>query len=181
MTGGDKITARFLYGSWFDFFPTHKTFIATNHKPLVKGTDEGIWRRINLIPFTVRIPEAERNKHMLDVLRAELPGVLNWALKGCSDWRKNGGLRIPKAVRGATARYRTEMRDHIERYLRERCILDAAEKASAAALYEDYSSWCEEADLEPETQKSFGKRLTEKGLTRGRTAKGIVYEGISLR
>jgi len=85
-TGGDRIAARFLFKELFEFQPQFKLFLACNHKPEIRGTDEGIWRRVKLVPFDVTIPPKERDKRLLVKLRAELPGILNWALEGCQQW-----------------------------------------------------------------------------------------------
>lgn len=107
-TGGDKITARFLYHEHFEFTPQFKLFLVTNHKPRITGTDEGIWRRIRLIPFTVTIPDKERDKQLREKLQKELPGILAWAVRGCLAWRRDG-LGESKQVSQATAEYRREM------------------------------------------------------------------------
>jgi putative DNA primase/helicase len=97
MTGGDTMTARFLYGEFFEFLPEFKILLAVNHKPLIRNTDHAIWRRIRLVPFTVTIPEAERDKDLPDKLRRELPGILAWAVQGCLDWQREG-LGMPEPV-----------------------------------------------------------------------------------
>jgi putative DNA primase/helicase len=90
LTGGDTLSARFLHQEFFDFRPTHKLVIRGNHKPAIHGTDEGIWRRLRLVPFTVQIPTEEQDRDLLVKLRAELPGILRWAVEGCLDWQRNG-------------------------------------------------------------------------------------------
>jgi putative DNA primase/helicase len=90
ITGNDQMTARFLYGEYFNFTPAFKIFMATNHKPVIKGTDHGIWRRIKLIPFTTRIEEEDQDKHLEDKLREEASGILNWLLAGTRQWRHEG-------------------------------------------------------------------------------------------
>jgi len=107
LTGGDTITARFLVREYFEFRPEFKLFLAVNHKPQIHGTDEAIWRRVKLVPFNVYIPPEERDKALGGKLRAELPGILNWALEGCLEWQR-GGLREPEEVIAATADYRRE-------------------------------------------------------------------------
>ena len=81
MTGGDTLSARFLHQEWFDFVPSHKIFLGTNHKPVIKGTDHAIWRRIKLVPFEVTIPEKERDIHLAGKLKAEFPGIMAWLLR----------------------------------------------------------------------------------------------------
>jgi putative DNA primase/helicase len=94
ITGNDQMTARFLYGEYFNFMPTFKIFMATNHKPVIKGTDHGIWRRIRLIPFTTRITEEKQDKHLEQKLKTEASGILNWLLEGAMRWQKEG-LKTP--------------------------------------------------------------------------------------
>lgn len=88
MTGGEKMTARFMRAEYFEFMPHFKLWVGTNHKPVIRGTDQAIWRRIKLIPFNVTIPPEERDKNLLNKLRREMPGILNWAVMGCMDWQK---------------------------------------------------------------------------------------------
>jgi putative DNA primase/helicase len=101
LTGQDTITARFMKAEWFDFAPTHKLWLSTNHKPEIRGTDAAIWRRIRLVPWTISIPPAEQDKKLPEKLRAELPGILAWVVQGCLQWRR-GGLQAPEEVRQAT-------------------------------------------------------------------------------
>ncbi len=107
LTGSDTISARFLHQEFFEFVPAFKLWIAGNHKPVIRGTDLGIWRRIRLVPFTVTIPADEIDPYLPNKLRAELPGILAWAVQGCLLWQK-GGLRPPAKVEQATAAYRSE-------------------------------------------------------------------------
>ena len=97
-----------MYGEYFNFVPTFKIFMATNHKPVIKGTDHGIWRRIKLIPFTTRILEEKQDKNLEEKLMQESSGILNWLIEGAMRWRKEG-LRPPRIVINATAEYRAEM------------------------------------------------------------------------
>src|SRR5262249_32932996 len=98
LTGGDRVNARFLYANWESFKPTFKLLMATNHKPRIKGTDDGIWRRIHLIPFTERIPDADLIGEFAEKLFAsEAPGILNWLITGCRVWQELG-LRPPARV-----------------------------------------------------------------------------------
>jgi putative DNA primase/helicase len=176
MTGGDTISARFMRAEWFSFKPQFKIFLATNHKPIIRGTDFAIWRRIRLIPFTVQIPKEEQDRDLPEKLRGELPGILNWAMAGCLQWRF-GGLEPPKEVDDATQDYRAEM-DVLGDFIAERCILDPGADATAAELYKSYTSWAEEnGEKRPLTQRAFGMSLTERGFERG---KGTGNKGIRL-
>ena len=105
MTGGEPVSARYLYGEFFEFHPQFKLVLATNHKPEIRGTDEAIWRRIHLVPFGVTIPKPEQDKRLLDKLKAEAAGILVWALEGCMEWQTDG-LMPPQAITEATKTYR---------------------------------------------------------------------------
>ena len=161
LTGGDTITARFLFAEYFQFTPTHKLWLSTNHRPKVKGVDEGIWRRILLIPFTVWIPPIERDKRLGDKLKAELPGILAWAVQGCLAWRKEG-LRPPSKVTQATKDYRAEQ-DDLGAWIAQRCIIAEDEEEAFKDLYSNYTEWCEAGRLVALNSREFGQALTERG------------------
>src|SRR5262249_51948077 len=108
LTGGDTITARFLYGEHFEFQPMFKLWLAVNHRPVVQRTDHAIWRRMRLLPFMVTIPAAEQDKRLPEKLQAELPGILRWTVESCLAWQQEG-LEPPAAVKQATEDYRAEM------------------------------------------------------------------------
>jgi len=163
MTGGDKISARFLHREWFDFYPEFKIFLATNHKPVIRGTDHAIWRRIRLIPFTVTIPEDEQDKELPRKLLAEASGILNWALEGCLAWQREG-LGVPDEVKEATESYKTEM-DALAQFIADCCIVDPSARVLNKELYAAYISWCQENGEEPLGQRSLGRSLSERGFT----------------
>jgi P4 family phage/plasmid primase-like protien len=179
MTGGDKMKARFMRADFFEWTPTHKLFLAANHRPAIKGTDYAIWRRIHLIPFTVTIPKDERDGKLPAKLMAELSGILNWAVAGCLDWQKNG-LGVPQAVEDATNEYRQEQ-DVIGEFLTERCVRDAQARDTSKRLWEAWKSWCEDNGEKEGTQKAFGLKLSERGFTQARTKSGRFWQGIRLR
>jgi len=178
LTGGDKISARFMRAEWFEFEPTFKIWLSTNHKPIIRGTDTGIWRRIRLIPFAVTIPEEECDETLPEKLRAELPGILNWALEGCRDWLENG-LGMPDEVKQATQAFRDEM-DILARFIEDCCIEHKNAFVSAAELYGAYRRWAEDNGERYETQTGFGKRLRERGFADERKSGKRGWVGISL-
>jgi putative DNA primase/helicase len=179
LTGQDTITARFMRAEFFDFAPTHKLHLSTNHKPEIRGTDTAIWRRIRLVPWTVTIPPAEQDKHLLEKLRAELPGILAWIVRGCVEWRRHG-LQAPEEVREATRAYRAEM-DVLAAFLEDCCILRPGASALATPLYITYKEWCEANGEHIEKQRRFGMRLTERGLRREKVGGVYKWHGIGLR
>ena len=166
LTGQDTITARFMKAEWFDFAPTHKLWLSTNHKPEIRGTDAAIWRRIRLVPWTVSIPPAEQDKKLPIALRHELAGILAWVVRGCLQWRREG-LQAPDEVRKATGEYRAEM-DVLAGFLVECCEQDTGHWEYAKDLYECYKRWCDENGERPEPQRKFGGRLGERGFQRDR-------------
>jgi putative DNA primase/helicase len=165
MTGGDTISARFLHQEWFEFEPTHKVFFGTNHKPVI-GTGYAIWRRIRLVPFTITIPEEERDKSLPEKLKDEAAGILAWAVQGCLEWQRRG-LGAPEEVKAATDTYREEM-DILGEFLKDRCRLNPDAKVSSKDLSEAYTDWCEVNGQEPVPQRSFIAAMKEKGFLRCR-------------
>ena len=178
ITGGDTVTTRHLYKDYFEFNPQFKLFLAANHKPAIQGTDYAIWRRINLIPFAVRILAEEQDKHLLEGLKQELPGILNWALSGCLEWQKHG-LEVPEDVISATREYRDEM-DTLGDFFSERCSESAPGVVSSADLYRAYSKWCNENDTQPASQKQLGMTLGERGFDRKKVHGLVHWKGITL-
>ena len=176
ITGGDTIAARFLFGEFFTFRPECKFWLATNHRPEIRGTDEGIWSRIRLIPFSVTIPKAERDQQLRTRLEQELPGILTWALRGCLKWQRDG-LGTPEAVSVATSEYRTEM-DVLGEFLEECCECHADFIEGATALYKAYKAWCTDHGEQLMSQTRFGRRLSDRGY---KAAKCGILSRIGLR
>jgi putative DNA primase/helicase len=177
VSSGDRMTARFLNKNDFEFTPRFKLWMATNHKPVIKGTDYAIWRRIKLIPFTVTIPEAERDGNLTDKLLGELPGILAWAVRGCLEYQAKG-LQEPDAIRAATNAYRADM-DELGNFMDECTVSGERYEASAAALYGAYIKWSA-GSKQAVTQNRFGKQMNERGFERIRRRNGFYYIGIGL-
>jgi putative DNA primase/helicase len=161
LTGGDTVRARRMRQDFWQFEPTHKVFMAVNHKPEVRGTDTAIWRRLRLIPFGQTLPPAEQDKQLPQKLTAELSGILRWAVEGCLLWQREG-LQAPEEVRKATGQYRSEM-DVIGAFLQDECEIAPAHKESFTILYKRYEEWCEEGGERAETRRKFNARLKERG------------------
>jgi putative DNA primase/helicase len=170
LTGGDKIKARRMNEDFWEFPPTHKFHMSVNHKPEIRGTDEGIWRRVKLIPFTESISEAEKDKKLDEKLAGELPGILAWAVRGCVAWYQDG-LSEPQAVTEATREYRSQM-DTLAAFVEERCVAAEDAVAPATKLYKQYESWCLDAGEKQDTQKMFGMRLRERGFKNAKITSG---------
>lgn len=179
LTGGDTISARLMYGNPFSFQPTHKFWIAANHKPRVSGTDLGFWRRVHLIPWTVTIPEEERDHELRAKLRAELPGILRWAVEGCLEWRR-AGLRPPAAVLAATADYRSG-EDVLGAFLDERCTEKSDGKVDQPSLFAEYRQWAERTGERIMPARAFGAAIEERGHVRVRSHGRTWIVGLALR
>ena len=178
LTGGDKVRARFLFQESFEFLPQFKIWLAANHKPQIRGNEEAIWRRIKLIPFNVTIPKAERNPKLDVELRAELPGILAWAVEGCLRWQTEG-LGEPDAVTKATAAYRDEM-DVLSEFLADCCVLGDSYQATMPELYNRYETWCISTGEQKQPNKWLRERLLERGITQGRDRSRRFYQGIGI-
>jgi putative DNA primase/helicase len=165
VTGGDLITARFLYGEFFSYRPQFKIWLAMNHKPVIRGTDRGIWRRLALIPFSQNF-EGREDRTLRETLRAELPGILNWALAGLRAWHASG-LGQCIAVTAATQAYQEES-DQVGRWLSDNTVSGRSHTVRATAAYADYVRWCEASGEHPFSQTMWGRRLTERGIRRER-------------
>jgi len=162
LTGGDTITARFMRAEFFEFKPVFTLWLSTNHKPVVTGQDEGIWRRIRLIPFTQKIPKAKRNSKLSEALGKELDGVLAWAVEGAIRYQVFG-LEPPSVVSDATAEYRRES-DTFGDFLESCCEIDETAVVTTKALYTAYTDWCERENEPVLTGTMFGKKVTERGF-----------------
>lgn len=181
ITSQDMITARNLYGHYFDFFPTHKAAITTNHKPIIRGTDEGIWRRVHLVPFLVSIDpkSVERDFRERRLLR-ELPGILNWALEGLAAYLQQG-LSPPQSVLGCTQDYRKDM-DVVGQWIEERCETDPHAKIPTAQAFQDYSTWAREEVGWELTKLKFRRHLTDRGFAAAKGAGGMrLITGLRLK
>ena len=177
LTGGDMIRGRHVYEDNWEFEPTHKVVLVTNHKPRIVGTDYAIWRRVRLVPFTVRIPEHERDKHFGDKLKTEYEGILAWSIRGSLSWQRDG-LGEPVEVTVATKEYRDD-EDRVADFIVNRCVTQPTTNVKAASLYAGYKAYTEAAREFVMSQRAFGEALTERGYERY-TNNGIWYRGIGL-
>jgi len=179
-TGRDTITARYMHSNPFEFMPSHKLFYAVNHKPKIQGTDEGIWARIHLVPFTVFIPPEERDPHLRDKLRAELSGILNWALAGCLEWQR-ARLQPPDEVQAATQEYRQES-DNVNEFLVECCDVGTQFQVTVKTLYTAYVRWCEQNSYRAMGKRTMNDYLTDRGFPSREGAGGMrVRTGLCIR
>ena len=180
LTGGSKVTCRFLYSDEFEYTPEFKIWVATNHKPVVRGTDVGIWRRIKLIPFEINIPKDKVDKNLKYKLREEFPQILAWAVEGCMKWQKHG-LQEPGCVVEATKDYKAEM-DLIAGFVEQCIIIDYNSDIQymSSELFSIYNAWAKVNNEWEMSSKRFGMEIMKKIPERKKTAKGIFYGKIRL-
>jgi putative DNA primase/helicase len=167
LTGGDKVTARFLYHESFEFVPELKLWMATNHKPQVSGNDPAIWRRIHLIPFNVVIPSEEQDGELPNKLRQEFTGILKWAIEGAIEWNRVG-LKPPAEVLSATEHYRSEM-DTFLRFCGEMIVKKVGSTVTKSRLFEAYLQWRDDEGGEELTKRELTIRMKQLGFEEGRS------------
>ena len=153
--------------------------MSTNHKPTIRGTDKGIWRRTKLLPFSVSIPDDQVDRDLPAKLRAEAPGILAWAVRGYVDWRTRG-LDPPAAVTTATAEYRAEM-DVLADFLAECTVVDPFAYTDNAEVFRRFTSWCEENGERPRAHRWLSRQLKERGFEQdNRRDAGRRWRGIKV-
>jgi len=184
LTGGDPIPARFMRQDYFQYIPQFKLVIAGNNKPTLRTNDEATRRRINLVPFTVTIPPAERDPELANKLQVEWGGILGWALEGCREWQLQG-LNAPAIVRGATEEY-LAAEDTLGQWLEECCNVGPELSSTVAELFRSWHSWWTQRGEEeiPYTNKSckwFSQELEKRGMVRDRTSTERIFRGLSLK
>ena len=145
--------------------------------PEIRGSDDGIWRRIRELPFSRNFSEREQDRELMATLVEELPGILNWAVKGCLLWQSEG-LQAPDSVTESVREYRSEM-DTVIPFIEDECRMDQSLKVSVNSLYEHYVSWCKSQDKHPRTKVQFGKDLTSKGYEQVRDGTGRYWQGLT--
>ncbi|QIF03632.1 phage/plasmid primase, P4 family [Roseimicrobium sp. ORNL1] len=184
ITGGESIKARFLYKPFFVFRPSCKLVMFGNHRPTISGTDGGMWRRVRLVPFTTVVPAEQRNENLPKELLTELPGILNWCLRGLAAWHANGcKLPMPDAVKNATEGYREDS-DVLGEFIQETTeqTQDLDRKVLLSDLYEKYKTWATDSGRRTQLNKqSLRKRLEDRGYVVKHTNKGKAICGLCMR
>jgi putative DNA primase/helicase len=181
LTGGNRICARRMNEDFWEFDPTHKIILATNHRPQVRGTDHAIWRRIKLVPFDVIIPDDEQDKKLDEKLAGEYPGILRWLVAGCLDWQRDG-LGTPNEVLAATKKYRHD-EDVFAKFVDACCVENGKARVPASALLKAYKDFTGHDDM---NATEFSKLLTDRGYYNDRFTAGpnkgrMGWWGIGLR
>lgn len=176
-TGGESIRARRMREDNWQFTPSHTLLMVTNHRPVVKGTDNGIWRRLRLVPFNAQIPPEKQDPSLAEKLKSEYPGILRWMVQGCLNWQLDG-LNEPPEVLLATGGYRAEQ-DVLGAFLDDCCIIGGSYQIQASTLYTAYKHWTENNGERSENQRNFAARMVERGFERKKNNQ-IWYCGLTL-
>ena len=180
ITGGDKISARFMRQDFFEYTPQFKPVIVGNHKPAIRNIDEAMKRRMHMIPFTVTIPPERRDSRLTEKLLSERDGILAWAVAGCLAWQREG-LKPPASVVSATEEY-FEAEDALGRWLEERCVRAPNAKSLTAELFSDWKQWAETSGEFIGSQRRFSDLLITRGLEKWRNSVGVRgFQGIGLK
>lgn len=179
LTGGDRITARFMRQDFFEFIPQFKLVVAGNHKPAIRNVDEAMRRRLHLIPFTVTIPRSQRDQKLSEKLLAERDGILGWAVEGCREWQRIG-LKPPAAVAAATEEY-FEAEDSLGRWLDEKCERGPNLTETSAALFAAWKAWAEANGEFIASVKWLSENLVSRGFEQRRDHRARGFRGLRLR
>lgn len=181
ITGGDTVTARFLYKEFFDYLPPFKIFLVTNFLPKISNSGHSIWRRIKIIPFDVIIPNEEQDKDLTNKLKSELSGILNWAIEGCMEWQKDS-FKEPLEVTNAVNKYRCSV-DSANIFIQKCCELDNVSTVLFGDIYDEYGDWCDENLYDIIPNKEFAHVLLENGCVsyRGFPGGDRGYKGIKVK
>ncbi len=180
LTGGDTVSARFMRGEWFDFQPAFKLWLATNHLPEVRRGGDALFRRVVLIPFEVKVAEADQDRDLPAKLRDELAGILRWAVEGCIEWQ-GSGLPRPTAVASRVSDYR-ETSDVLGVFLAECCEVASQLRQESKPLYTAFRSWAHRNGEEPLSQTALGRQLAERGFAARKASGGRRFRvGLKLK
>jgi len=179
ITGGDAISARFMRQDFFTFKPQLKLWIAGNHKPGLRNVDPAMRRRMNLIPFSVAIPESERDRDLSEKLKAEWPIILRWMIDGCLEWQRVG-LCIPDIVKAATADYMAA-EDSMQQWIDECCDIGRAYQTTSEAAFQSWKLWADRSGEHAGSQRKFSQRLEDRGFDKTRTRTGRIFFGLAVR
>ena len=179
LTGGDRLTARHMRQDFFDFAPSHTLIMLSNYKPQADSNDAALWRRVQLVPFEVVIPEKDQDRELAEKIRdEEAPGVLRWIVEGALQWQEHG-LDPPDVILEQTAAYR-KAEDVIGNFIEECCVRNKAAKVKGGVFYTAFRDWCQSQGVRTVRGNDFASEIQGRGFGREKTKAGAVYHGIGL-
>jgi P4 family phage/plasmid primase-like protien len=178
LAGREKISARFLHKEFFEFMPTFACWLRTNHKPIVTGDDDGIWRRLVLIPFAQQFKGPQKDPHLEEKLLSERDAILTWMVDGALKWKQDG-LSLSQKMRRECASYRKES-DLLGEFIDENCKADPDAKVLQSELFERYRVWSQNNGVRSLTKITFTRRLAERGFPASKSNGDRFYTGLKL-
>ena len=176
LAGREPISARFLHKEFFEYIPTFKTWLRTNHKPIITGDDDGIWRRLVLIPFNRKFKDHEKDPYLQETLLTERDGILMWMIEGAMKWRKDG-LKLSPKILAEHNTYRTES-DLLGEFIADKCKLNPNSKVEQSFLFHQWQFWCSANGVRYNSKASFTRRLNERGFLETKSNGNRYYSGI---
>jgi putative DNA primase/helicase len=168
ITGGDMVSCRHMRQDFYEYLPSYKIFLASNHRPIIKGTDKGIWRRIQMIPFKNQIQDDQRDPYLKEKLKTEAPGILAWMVNGCLAWQNLKGLRPPREILEATEEYKGEQ-DVLGDFFNEYCIFEPNCYVERDNLHRNYLEWCKKNEQTALSLGNFTRKIKSRGIEEQRT------------
>jgi len=178
LAGREKISARFLHKEFFEFMPTFACWLRTNHKPIVVGDDDGIWRRLVLIPFAQQFKGAQKDPYLEEKLLSERDAILTWMVDGALKWKQDG-LRLSQQIRGECVSYRRES-DLLGEFIDENCEADPDTRVLQSELFKRYQEWSQSNGVRSLAKVTFTRRLAERGFAVGKSNGDRFYTGLKL-
>lgn len=179
VTGGDPVSCRFLWGEFFSYTPTYKIWLAVNHKPIIRGTDRGIWRRIMFVPFLRTFDGINEDKNLDAVFTEERAGILAWMVEGLRDYLDRG-LDPPASVLDATATYKSEM-DIVADFIEQNLVVKAGSTTTGRELYSRYTYWAKDFGEKQLSHRALSLALEPRGFTRRKSNGQILWNDLELR
>lgn len=178
LAGRELISARFLHKEFFEYMPTFKAWLRTNHKPIITGEDDGIWRRLVLIPFQRKFTEKEKDPYLEEKLLEERDGILMWMIEGALKWKRDG-LKLSAKIKAEHTSYRNEC-DLLGEFLSEQCQLDPNYKTEQSQAFQQWRTWCDANGIKHNAKASFTRRLAERGFKESKSNGRRYYSGLKL-
>ena len=178
LAGREPISTRFLYQEHFEFTPTFAAWLRTNHKPIITGDDDGIWRRLVLIAFSKQFTGSQCDPNLEEKLLAERDGILAWMIEGALKWQREG-LKLSPTIQLDCASYRKES-DLLGEFLADACALGSDHRCLQDEMYLRYDQWCKCSGVKAMTKTSLTKRLAERGYIAARSNGKRYYSGLQV-
>jgi putative DNA primase/helicase len=176
LAGREPISARFLHQEFFEFTPSFTPWLRTNHKPIITGLDDGIWRRLVLLPFNRKFTDDEKDPALEQKLLDEQDAILMWMVEGAKLYLQDG-IKLSPRMRSELGTYRSES-DLLGEFLADQTTTDPTGKASQSLVYSSYRGWCDDCGVRPLSKKTFTQRLAERGYPEGKSGKNRFYTGL---